>query len=655
MPDVKPDENEKDFMERCIPMAIEEGTAEDAEQASAICRAIFEKHMAGESKPAEPSPAEPVKNLDGDVLINFGSAVKALGSGRVGGYLVTYGDPDHTDASGERDYFDKQTDFDFEFPGKSTTYFNHCLPVETKDGRQIIIDRKLTTSELKQDEFGVWAETVLDERDAYESYLLKMAVAGKLGWSSGAPPHLVKRERVGKAHHVTRWPLGKDASLTHMPAEPRNGAYPLKSISRSLQAGWPALDSATANVPTPPQPKGGPIMADELKTLQDEVTGLKTGVASILKKLNEPALPTGGRVTDVKDLEAERPFKSRGEQFMAIKNAALNPGAVDKRLMHLKAMEIKATGASEGTGAEGGWAIQQDFVKETLDFIYTTGAIMNLVNKRAIGAGANGLVVNTINETSRADGSRFGGVQAYFLNEGGTLTASRPTMRRFALNLEKLIGLYYATDELLQDVTALAGETNDMFSKEIQFVAENRIINGLGAGAPLGILNSDATISVAKETGQPAATLVTRNLSKMWARMWAPSRATAVWLIDQSLEVALDELYVPTGAGGFQPSHVISYDTNGEMKIKGRPVVPIEHCQALGTKGDIYLADLSGYRWIDKGGVEQASSIHVQFLTDETAFRWVYRCNGAPFRVSALTPKSGGDTLGQFVTLDARA
>ena len=146
MPDVKPDENEKDFMERCIPMAIEEGTAEDAEQASAICRAIFEKHMAGESKPAEPSPAEPVKNLDGDVLINFGSAVKALGSGRVGGYLVTYGDPDHTDASGERDYFDKQTDFDFEFPGKSTTYFNHCLPVETKDGRQIIIDRKLTSA-----------------------------------------------------------------------------------------------------------------------------------------------------------------------------------------------------------------------------------------------------------------------------------------------------------------------------------------------------------------------------------------------------------------------------------------------------------------------------------------------------------------------------
>jgi hypothetical protein len=71
--------------------------------------------------------------------------------------------------------------------------------------------------------------------------------------------------------------------------------------------------------------------------------------------------------------------------------------------------------------------------------------------------------------------------------------------------------------------------------------------------------------------------------------------------------------------------------------------------------GDIILANLDEYRFIDKGAVESASSIHVAFLTDETAFRWVYRCNGAPFWNSALTPFKGGSTLSPLVTLATRA
>jgi len=60
----------------------------------------------------------------------------------------------------------------------------------------------------------------------------------------------------------------------------------------------------------------------------------------------------------------------------------------------------------------------------------------------------------------------------------------------------------------------------------------------------------------------------------------------------------------------------------------GRPVIPIEQCQTMGTVGDIILADMSEYILIDKGGIQNASSIHVRFVNDETCFRFVYRVDG---------------------------
>jgi len=48
--------------------------------------------------------------------------------------------------------------------------------------------------------------------------------------------------------------------------------------------------------------------------------------------------------------------------------------------------------------------------------------------------------------------------------------------------------------------------------------------NPPGAGTPLGILNSTALITVAKETGQGSATVISENVNKMWKRLPAPSR-----------------------------------------------------------------------------------------------------------------------------------
>jgi hypothetical protein len=46
-----------------------------------------------------------------------------------------------------------------------------------------------------------------------------------------------------------------------------------------------------------------------------------------------------------------------------------------------------------------------------------------------------------------------------------------------------------------------------------------------------------------------------------------------------------------------------------------------------------------------------ASSIHVNFIYDETCFRFVMRCDGQPWWNLVLTPENGVNTLAPFVVL----
>jgi hypothetical protein len=73
------------------------------------------------------------------------------------------------------------------------------------------------------------------------------------------------------------------------------------------------------------------------------------------------------------------------------------------------------------------------------------------------------LKINALKDDSRATGSRWGGVQGYWIGEGDSLTPSRPKFRQMNLELKKLAGLLYATSEMLQDATALAGVISEAF------------------------------------------------------------------------------------------------------------------------------------------------------------------------------------------------
>lgn len=174
-----------------------------------------------------------------ETIIRFGSSVKALGNGRVGGYGVLFGTVEEKDADG--DFFTVGTDYDLARDTKCTPYYAHCQDPEIKSAKL-----GLQPFEMKADDVGVWMDGQLNLRNKYEKAMYKMAEEGKLGWSTGTAPHLVERKAIKDdggtvvAHEITKWPLGLDISLTPIPCDKRTKAMALKSLN------IPTLDSLIA-------------------------------------------------------------------------------------------------------------------------------------------------------------------------------------------------------------------------------------------------------------------------------------------------------------------------------------------------------------------------------------------------------------------------
>lgn len=162
-------------------------------------------------------------DYDNEIVIRFGDEVKATGDGKVRGYLVRFGGQDL-----EGDVFSPQCDFGRPMKiGDSVPmnlYYAH--------GMDPVIGKKAVgTGRIVVKEAGLWYEGQIQMSDQYREMIKKLAVEGRLGFSSGAAGHLVVREKSydGDSNLLTVWPLA-EASLTPRPAEPRNLAF-AKSLS----------------------------------------------------------------------------------------------------------------------------------------------------------------------------------------------------------------------------------------------------------------------------------------------------------------------------------------------------------------------------------------------------------------------------------------
>ena len=396
----------------------------------------------------------------------------------------------------------------------------------------------------------------------------------------------------------------------------------------------------------------------QIKSLNDRMGNMETNLDSWSRQADSRA--TGNPFTLPAQVKSNpdmpHQFKSLSHFCRDVYRAGLpNSGGMSMELKAWTDIVTKAaSGMNEAVGSEGGFLVPPTLSTEVWRRTYDNDLLQRTKSYTTSG---NSFTLNAIDETSRANGSRFGGVRAYWRAEAAQFTGTKPAFNQVEMKLKELIGLWYATTELLEDAgTSVEQLMTDLFSQEIAFMIGDAIINGSGAGVPLGILNMASLVTVSKETGQGAATVLYENINKMWARMYAPSRKNAVWFINQDVEPALDVMTLNVGTGGmpvYLPPGGVADEPYG--RLKGRPVIPIEFCATLGTVGDIILADMSQYVTLRKGETKADSSLHLRFDYAETAFRVMFRMDGATPWVGALTPFKGSATQSPFVALATRS
>lgn len=559
-----------------------------------------------------------------------GGEVKALDdNGKIGGYLIRYGTDSDPDLTG--DYFTAETDLGE--GDKLPVLYHHGFDKQ-------LGKRKLGVAHTHKDDIGVWAEAQLQMRDEYEKTIFELVKQGKMGWSSGAAAHVVEREHTGKAAWIKQWYMA-EASLTPTPAEYRNTVVSIKALAQGAGAREDAAVVENKNTDSPKM-EGKPMDETQIAELLEKASAKAADEA--VKKFADslPEKKTGFSVEVVEDA-ADKPFSSLAEQMNAVKAYEISNGrSFDDRL---KRLEAKAPlGLNEGIPSQGGFLLDPTLSSEFLKPIHQEGVFSRMVRRLPVGANSNYGWINGVDETSRATGSRFGGVQAYWRPEAGSVTASKPKFRRVNWELKALEVLMYITDEQLQDASMTSAIAQQSAVEELNFFVNDAILNGDGVGKPLGVLSGGALINV---TRQDSSNVLNLDILNMWQRLHPAHRANSAWFINSEVEPELDQLYLTTSL----EARYISYGQDGVMRMKGRPVIVTEFNPALGTAGDILLADMSDYLMWEKGGIQSSVNPWLQWLTSEQAFKFTYRVDGQPATYSAVTPYKGSNTQSPYVAL----
>jgi len=313
---------------------------------------------------------------------------------------------------------------------------------------------------------------------------------------------------------------------------------------------------------------------------------------------------------------------------------------------------LRNASMTEGTGADGGFIVPDQLVTDLMDGSLESEIIRPRAKVYPMQSNIMGIAgVNTQDHTST-----IGGLTGTWMGEGESATPQKAVFRKAILKANKLAIFTTASNELVEDGLSFEQQLSDAMRNAISLDLDYAFINGNGAGLPQGILNADSKITVAKESGQTADTIVFENIVNMWSRLHPGLVNDAIWIANSNVIPQLFQMsfegssssvpaFMPAGSG------ISGAPTNTLM---GRPIVFTEKCPTLGDQGDIILVAPSQYAIGLRREASLQRSIHEGWLTDETDWRLIIRVTGMPLWSDVVTPRTGS-TLSWCVTLADRA
>lgn len=308
-----------------------------------------------------------------------------------------------------------------------------------------------------------------------------------------------------------------------------------------------------------------------------------------------------------------------------------------------------AAGQGENIGQDGGFMVPTQFIANLLD----TSLENEIVRPRArvVRATSNSISAAVFDDQDHS-GSLVSGFKGEWVGEGESPAIQKAKIRSILMRVAKLMINASATSELLEDANQFASQFEVELIKAIGWNLDDAFLNGTGAGQPQGVLNAPSRITVAKEAGQAADTIVYRNIKNMFARLHPALHTSAVWVTNPESIPQLLELYASDGTSSTLIP--VLRETDAGFRMLTKPVLLSEKMPRLGDEGDLLLADFSKYVIALRRDATVQSSMHTLFQSDEVAFRAILRAQGQDSWSKPFTPKNG-PTLGWAVTLAERA
>jgi HK97 family phage major capsid protein len=350
----------------------------------------------------------------------------------------------------------------------------------------------------------------------------------------------------------------------------------------------------------------------------------------------------GGRSKDNLADDKKHGFRNLGHFCHDVVQACKRNGRISETLSR-----AASTFSNEAAGPDGGYLIPPEFSTSIASIGLGEESLLSLCDTTEVSG--NGMTYPK--DESTPWGST--GVVATWEGEANQTTPTKPSVGEASLKLKKLKVLVAATEELLGDATAMSSYITRKMGEAVDWKEQDAIVNGTGAGTPLGITKSGVTVVQTKESGQSADTIVAGNIAKMYSRVIQGAGARLVWLVNpdafpQIITLTLNNnpIWIPNNSG-------MASAPNGFLM--GRPLLFTDACQTVGDKFDIIFANMNGYRAITKaGGADLQTSMHLWFDQDLMAFRLIFRMDGQTTFSAPITPPNSAVTRSHFVCLEAR-
>jgi HK97 family phage major capsid protein len=347
--------------------------------------------------------------------------------------------------------------------------------------------------------------------------------------------------------------------------------------------------------------------------------------------------------------EASREFENLGEFMHAVR---FRPS--DQRLTFVEG--VGAETDENGLQAEmrmdndtsGGFMVPTQ-LRSTIMSVAPQDA---LVRPRAtvIPAGSPpdaGIIMPALDQSGTNPANMFGGMSFNWIEEAGDKPETDADLAGIQLVPHEIAGFVTVTDKLLRNWQAASAFLENLMRGGVNAAEDYAFLRGTGVTQPLGVINAGATKWINRANANQASYV---DLLNMVSVLLMRGGQAPVWSAPQSALVQFGQMQDPEGHYIWKANAVDGFAGT----LLGYPLRWNNRAPALGSKGDIILADWSYYLIKDGSGPFVAASEHVKFTQNKTVIKIFWNVDGAPW-MKAPIKEENGYTVSPFVGLDVPA